>query len=513
MRSSRHLIYWVVVIGGIIGLTLLTSTHKQYERANLLSEQENNYRVIKKDCGFAIPWPATVTCGELHTPKSSGEFFIAFAILHDDSPQHKSDPVVYLQGGPGAGARIHKDGIASWLSWMNFAQLNRDIILVDTRGTGRSRPAINCSAFNNFNRALMRKHLSLKDELAQGYDVTTACFKQLAQHKNPITPDMLSTHNNAEDIRALIGLLGYEKWNLLGVSYGTRLALEIARQEQREPQTGLNSMVLDSVYPAGYGGVQTWPQVLGEAMQQFFDGCSHSAECNPAQQSSLQLRDRFVRILHELQEQPIELTVTRWDGGAPVTLWVNDHRFLSASFAAIYNPQDWLDIMTAINGVEQGRSDELKSLIEPYINNSFNADFNSLTFMAIDCADNPIRSEQDYLQQVARFPLWENYTRDQWRYQICHAFTPASSFVQPLTFEGVATPSLMLAGRLDPITPVAWAEEAMAQLPQSQLIIRDQLAHSVLSSDTCLLENLHYFFDAPTQIFTACDVEKVGVVK
>lgn len=497
--------YFIAVIP-LICIAVAGAVYIQHLNAMAqIAAQENTYTYLKKDCGFAIPWQATVTCGELHTPKNTGKFSLAFAILHDDSSQHRPDPVVYLQGGPGASARIHKDGIEEWLAWQNYANLGRDIILIDPRGTGRSRPALNCADYSVFNRRLMRKNISLSDELAQGYDVAAGCFSQLKNATESVSPELISTQYNAQDVRALMRLLNYAQWNILGVSYGTRLAMEIARQEQAIPQAvQLKSMVLDSVYPAGYGGVQTWPRVLDGAMQKFFTGCEQQPTCAADKQSPLSLTDRFVRVLAQLQQHPMELTVPRWDGEAPITFLVNDHRFLSATFAAIYDPNDWAKIIAAIEAVEQGKTDALKPIIEPYINNSFNADFNSLAFMAVDCADNKILSQQDYDNQVAQFPLWAAYTRDQWRYQICHRLQ-VSEPQNALTFAVSDVPSLLLAGRLDPITPVHWAEELHALWPQSQLVVRDKLAHSVLSSDACLLENLRYFFDLPTQVFSACD--------
>ncbi|HEX7762200.1 MAG TPA: hypothetical protein VF433_01100, partial [Cellvibrio sp.] len=54
------------------------------------------------------------------------------------------------------------------------------------------------------------------------------------------------------------------------------------------------------------------------------------------------------------------------------------------------------------------------------------------------------------------------------------------------------------------ITPLSWAETVNEQWPQSQLRVRAKLAHSVLSSDTCLLEHLDTFFNQPQEKFTVC---------
>lgn len=461
------------------------------------------YKFLKTACWFDADWTTTITCGELQTPE---QFRLPVVILHNDAEQRHADPIVYLQGGPGASARLHTDGIKSWLNWMRYSNTQRDLILIDTRGTGHSKPALVCAEYNQFNQQLLHQNIALGDELAQGYNVATQCFASSAQTNPQLDYRNFSTQKSARDVRALMAQLDYPEWNILGVSYGTRLALEIALQEQQEPQTvKLKSMILDSVYPAGFGGVQTWPQVLDEGMQQFFKGCSAQQECiknlnETSAANVVSLEQRFMQTLRNLQRNPIVITIKRWDGEAPVNFAVNDHRFLSATFAAVYNPSDWPTIIDAINAVDAQRSDLLKPLIEPFINNSMTSDFNSLTFTAVDCADNPVLSETDYTAALVTYPLLQEYTRDQWRYQLCHSL-PSES---PLVNTAPQLPTLILAGALDPITPVSWAQSVNQQWPHSQLLVREKIAHSVLGSDTCLLEHLDEFFNQPDKNFTAC---------
>ncbi|WP_331347098.1 alpha/beta fold hydrolase [Cellvibrio sp. UBA7661] len=463
--------------------------------------EENKYRFFKTACWFDADWTATITCGELHTPHNDGRFILPVVILHSDAEQVRADPVVYLQGGPGAGARLHNDGIKQWLSWMRFAQLQRDLILLDTRGTGRSKPALVCSEYNQFNQQLLKKNTSLRDELSQGFDVASTCFAKAVNIDPALDHRNFSTQKSAQDVRALMVELGYPEWNILGVSYGTRLALEVAHQEQQyHHSVKLKSMVLDSVYPAGFGGVQTWPQMLDDGLKHFFNGCSMQQNCVEQLGSHEPIEQQFLSVLSQLQIEPLTLTVPRWDGEAPVTFVVNDHRFVSATFAAVYNPADWQKIIDAIHAVRERRTSLLKPLIEPYVNQSMSSDFNSLTFTAVDCADNPVQAEANFIAELTRYPLLQNYTRDQWRYQLCHKLQSESSLraVEP------KVPTLMLAGALDPVTPVGWAQAVQQQWPQTQLRVRQQVAHAVLASDVCLLENLDRFFDQPQEKFTAC---------
>lgn len=501
---ARYVLALALILG-LAGFYFRTQTQLVGEPAH------NQYRVVYQRCWFKMPWRQSIRCGQLLTPQNQGGFSLPFVIIQDDSAEHKTDPLVYLTGGPGASARLNDEGIEAWLHWLEYANLGRDLILMDPRGTGRSTPALVCSAFNRFNRQLFQLNLPLAEELEQSYRVTKHCFENLQQAQPGLSPNMFGTQHSARDIRALIAQLNYPAWNLLGVSYGTRLALEVARQESQEQKQrqagGLRSLVLDSVYPPGYGGVQTWPQVLDAAFQDFFSACASSSACMKplaSAQKSRPLAELFLAALAQLQQHPQTLTVARWDGEAPVNFLVNDHRLLSASFAAIYHPDEWPQITGAIAAAldvdGDGDGEALLPLIKPYINNSLSSDFNSLAFMLVDCADNPIGSEAQYNQAVARYPLLANYTRDQWRFQICHAL-PQTKPVATLTLSQPQVPALMLSGALDPITPAAWAQSLKKQWPQLQWLELPRVAHGVLGEDACVLAHLRDFLDSPQAQF------------
>ena len=499
----RAMIIMGALVAAVFSLQLIffqQGSMEQKEHAS--SEKKNHYRFVKVNCWFDADWQANIDCGELHTPDTQGQFTLPVVVLRSEHPQAQPDPIVYLQGGPGASAGLHTEGIKRWLSWMRLANTKRDLILIDTRGTGRSKPALVCADYNRTNQKLLRENKTLSEELSQSYTVTTQCFNNAAQHNPSLDYRHFGTQLSAQDIRALMAQLEYAEWNIIGVSYGTRLALEIARQEQITPQgVRLKSIVLDSIYPAGYGGVQTWPRVLDEAVQNFLTGCAEQLECakkNGVQKMDLQ--KLFLAALDRLRSNPMQLVIKHWDGEAPINWVMNDHRFVSIIFAGIYDPADWPKIMDAIQGVNEGRTDMVKPLSEPYLNQSVSADFNSLTFTAVDCADNPVLPEAEYLATVANFPLLQGYTRDQWRYQSCHEL-PAKA---PLQLTRPNVPTLILAGAKDPITPVNWAKEIHQRWPGTQLRINENLAHSVLGSDICLLENLVKFFDQPQAAFTAC---------
>jgi len=129
--------------------------------------------------------------------------------------------VFALAGGPGQGASTVTDGFNHDL----YGRIGkRDMIVVDQRGTGRSG-ALDCAA--------------LERPGDEPIDVRTAtCADRLGAARSHYT-----TSDSIDDLEAVRAALGVERITLLGVSYGTKVALAYA---QRYP-THVERLVLDSV--------------------------------------------------------------------------------------------------------------------------------------------------------------------------------------------------------------------------------------------------------------------------
>jgi pimeloyl-ACP methyl ester carboxylesterase len=141
-------------------------------------------------------------------------------VLKAAGPNPKPDPVVYLSGGPGG------RGIETVSSWRDRAfSRDRDIVLIDQRGTGSSDPLCPESAKEVIE--LMAKDLSPSEDVEQNVQVAQRCLDSLRQRS--IDPGAYGSAVTVGDLEALRVQLGYGSWNLLGISYGTRLALTATR--------------------------------------------------------------------------------------------------------------------------------------------------------------------------------------------------------------------------------------------------------------------------------------------
>jgi pimeloyl-ACP methyl ester carboxylesterase len=134
----------------------------------------------------------------------------------------KGPPIVYLAGGPGA------SGIWSASGDRNGLFMKRrgagDVIALDQRGAGLSRPAPACPG--SWSYPLDRPHDD--DRLAAVLaPFLRACAAAFA---NSLDVTAFNTAESADDLEDLRVALGADRLALIGMSYGTHLALAYLRR-------------------------------------------------------------------------------------------------------------------------------------------------------------------------------------------------------------------------------------------------------------------------------------------
>jgi pimeloyl-ACP methyl ester carboxylesterase len=172
-----------------------------------------------------IEQPSGALCGQVSVPenravKGGRQLALNVVVLPSRSAAGKSDPVFGLAGGPGfAATRL----AVSYPRLYDLLQNDHDIVLVDQRGTGASNPLF-CSrcgsgavAGPSVERVARRR----------GADAVPRSPREDADLKQ------YTTSAAVDDLDAVRQALGYSRINLLGVSYGTRVALEYLRRYPR----------------------------------------------------------------------------------------------------------------------------------------------------------------------------------------------------------------------------------------------------------------------------------------
>src|SRR5690349_10220213 len=173
-----------------------------------------------------------VLCGFLVVPEDrndphSATIRLAVATFKTPSATPAPDPIIFLQGGPGG--RVIQDFAPLVMSHqLDLASQfdNHDVIFIDQRGTGYSKPSLQCPEYIDVQH-MTDQQLTPDQQVTQQNSALIQCHDRLA--RSGIKLSAYTTYSDAADVHDLIEALNYKLVNLYGVSYGTRLALEVMR--------------------------------------------------------------------------------------------------------------------------------------------------------------------------------------------------------------------------------------------------------------------------------------------
>lgn len=212
------------------------------------------------ECGLL-----TVKENRLKRFSEGNKVVLPVVILQAIAKNPRSDPLLMLAGGPGDG------GIDTFLAGgfgeYPLAELaaNRDVILLDQRGTGDAQPGLYCPEVYDAFHKVYETTDSTSDELGVVHRAYATCIDRL--RVEGVDVNVYNNYHSARDLRDLRRALGIERWNVYGQSYGTMLALELMRQEPWR----LRSAILDSSVPPYSQGGMGWEYLVRDVKNAFAD--------------------------------------------------------------------------------------------------------------------------------------------------------------------------------------------------------------------------------------------------
>ena len=448
------------------------------EKANYSADYE------QARCPFRRPLGASVTCGFLSVPEDRTQpdgptIRLPVAIFKSTSQTSAPDPIVYLEGGPGGNPLE-----SLWLTYnLRFAPLtqNQDLIILDQRGTGLSEPALDCPEIDALELELLNKDLSVSEEDARLLEAVRICHARLAA----AGIDLTAYHSAAvaADLEDLRQLLGYQGWNLYGVSYGTRVALTALRDHGAAG--GIRSVVLDSTYPLESNLYTETPANADRAFQQLFARCAASIDC---QTNYPDLETVFYDLVDTFDQTPQRIDVTNPLTGDQYEMLVTGDDILAFLFQAMYATEIIPLLPQTVYDLQAGNFDTFRML-----QGSFLADANFLSrgmYYSVQCHDEvPFANREEVSAANAAFPhlegLFGDSTSGETIFTICDDWLAGEApglENQPVHSD---IPTLIIAGELDPITPPAWGTQVAANLNHSYFIEVPGAGHGASFSGSC----------------------------
>lgn len=453
-------------------------------------------------CPPNFPGQFASRCGTVEVPSdwSTGEgtVTIAIAVFDSTASDPAPDPVAYLEGGPGGHAL---ETLVFSADTLLAPLLERgDVVVFDQRGAGLSTPRLACPEVNEVTREVEDEPIvdSAAAERRQ-LDALGACRDRLAS--SGIDLSDFNSFNNAHDTDAVRRALGYDRWNLFGVSYGTKLALESLRQHPE----GIRAVVLDSVYPPQVDSVAENPFTFIASYERVADAC----EAEPACAAQGNLMDRLGDLATDLQAGPVQVEVTDYVSGQRDDVYLTGDALVDIVTQALYSPTWFTDLPELATDLEAGRTAvaaqflSQQRTLERYVSEGM--------FYAFTCQEEVSFADPASVVDPPD-PFGLNDTFDLASNTGSNAFESCAVFdsgrVAAEADEAVVSdvPSLLLAGAFDPVTPVSWAERAAEGLSQSHLIVAPHASHGVFGT-ACGMSVIVAFLDDPTEAPDAACLE------
>jgi len=419
-------------------------------------------------------------------PRGQGiELFLAKSPATD--PAHRIGSLFINFGGPGGTTADTFEAAGAQV----FPALNKrfDIIAMDPRGVGQSRPSIDCKVNqetdgiysqpfptpDNLNpRALISKDLHYIGRCA-------ALNRQILSH--------VSTANVARDIDLLRRALGESRITYFGYSYGTFLGSTYAslfphnyRAMVLDGPVDADSYINDplSTLSAQSGGFE-------RALGHFFEACAANvAACRGF--GSGDPRDAYDQLIEALDSQSIPAT---GDDPRPV----DGDDALVGTAAALYNKGNWPFLAQALADASNGDGTLLRILADAFYARNADGTYDPISdrYFTIGA------SEQRYPRNVGLYlrlgkRSWSEHEHTWWNNGYVELnyglwpFRDRDAFAGPFRVPNSSVTPLVVATTYDPATPYRGAKNLVRDLGNARLLTQRGDGHTAYPGNSACID-------------------------
>ena len=419
-----------------------------------------------------------VLCGSVRRPldpahAERGTLEIKYVVVPAMARRKLADPVFFLAGGPGQSSVALAGQVMSLFSRLNN---RRDIVFIDQRGTGGSAPL----ACQDPEDESLADQAQPERQLRLIAQCKAALLKQPYLHAESDL-GFFTTTLAVQDLDAVRRRLGAERVDLVGGSYGTRVALEVLRQF---PQS-VRRTVIDGVAPADMALPASFSTDNQAAFDRLAESCAAEPACAKAHPylharfaALLQSLPRQVKAQHALTGREEEFTLTR-------------ELVLGAVRGALYSPPLAAALPEAIDAASRGDYAGLIGLGATQLARKSTRLATGM-HLSVVCAEDMPRLAASADKSGADFG-----TAFAGMYEkLCAVWprgaVPAAFYTLPKS----DSPVLVLSGGIDPVTPPRHgARVAQALGPMARHVVVANAGHGVMAIG-CMRDVVFRFIDA-----------------
>lgn len=401
-------------------------------------------------------------CHSIEVPEntertSARQIEVHFAVLSSPNPRAANPPLVLLVGGPGQAAMTSGVPIAELLRGV---RQSHDIVLVDQRGTGRSNP-LRCHD-ERLPFASRYGHVPSAAEIR-------SCLESLDADTTQYT-----TAAAVFDLERVRRALGYPEWSLWGASYGTRVAIEYARQYPAR----VARLVLDGVAPLELKLPLHFARDGQASLEALQRACEASESCRAAFPS---LFGQVKRLVMTIDARGQSISVTHPHRGTRESVHLTREGFLGGLRGLLYSPELSAVLPYALEQAEKhGDWGPYITATSVLMESAAEAAVHQGMYLSVICAEDVPRISDAEAQTSARDSVFGTSMVEQAR-ALCQHWVSKDFPESFFEARQVTQPALILSGGRDPATPPRWGQLIARDTPQSIHVTVNEASHGVTS--------------------------------
>jgi pimeloyl-ACP methyl ester carboxylesterase len=369
--------------------------------------------------------------------------------LSDKPP---ADPWFAIAGGPGQSS-VEAYPLAGFTAKV---RQQRDVVLVDQRGTGKSNP-LPCEVRDpKIAQEVIGESLVLEK--------VRACRTELEKNAD-LT--LYTTSIAADDLDEVRQAMGYDKINIFGGSYGTRAALVYLRLHGDHVRT----ITLEAVAPPQYRIPLAFPKTTQASVDQLIARCAADTACN---KDFPDLKKEFQAIVDKLDKSPARFDVNNGAAGTQ-SVTLSRGMFVAALRPLLYIPGLISQFPYMIHRAYQNDWSIYAGSVL-LVRNAIDKQVDRGMSLSVICAEDvPGTTEAMIRRDTAGTYLGDFQVR---MYQkACSEWVRGAvpkDFYAPIRS---AVPALLISGALDPATPPEASAQAAKDLSNSRVVVVKEGTH------------------------------------
>ncbi|MGB7338419.1 MAG: alpha/beta hydrolase [Phototrophicaceae bacterium] len=443
------------------------------------------------ECGF-------VTVPEFHAVPDGNQIRVAVAIIHSTTPNPAADPVFMEQGGPG-GSTI--DLFVQLAPLFAPILAERDIVLVEQRGTLYSEPSLTCPEILEDSLAIIDQEPVIDSFFADG-GAYQRCFERL--QADGVNLSAFNSVENAADMISVADALNYDEINFYGVSYGTMLGQHLLRDFEDR----IRSIVFDAVVPLELNFLPDVVATANEAISVVFAECAADEVCNALYPD---LETTTFETVAALNANPVLVPIYDVATGEAYDAFFNGDIFLQLLRGLQYTSEFVPSLPAFINATANEDYEWIERLYGLIAIESARSIADGM-YVSVICAEDADFTDEDITNEGVRDEYINNQSLD------AASITQACEIAQVDLLDDYVdapvisdVPALLTSGQYDPVTPPRYGDILAANLSNGTHIVFPAVGHGALLGGACPVSVIAEFFSDPeAELNTDC-IDDMGV--